>query len=127
MNFKPGHKTAKVAVLAGYLTLAVADPLNESPKESISTDIDVHTAELVAQPAGSNWLSYNGDFSGRRYSRLSQINRGNVGELRAQWVFHSSNSNRLEVTPIVVNGIMFVTSANDTFALIGSCTFVVGP
>ena len=77
----------------------------------------MHTAELVAQPAGSNWLSYNGDFSGRRYSRLSQINRGNVGELRAQWVFHSSNSNRLEVTPIVVNGIMFVTSANDTFAL----------
>jgi len=117
MNFKPGHKIAKVAVLAGYLTLAVADPLNESPKESISTDIDVHTAELVAQPAGSNWLSYNGDFSGRRYSRLSQINRGNVGELRAEWVFHSSNSNRLEVTPIVVNGIMFVTSANDTFAL----------
>ena len=32
-------------------------------------------------------------------------------------MFHSSNSNRLEVTPVVVNGVMFVTSANDTYAL----------
>src|SRR5205085_11331381 len=41
----------------------------------------------------------------------------NVAQLRAQWVFHSRNSNRLEVTPVVVNGMMFVTSANDAFAL----------
>jgi len=117
MNFTSGHNIAVVAILATCLALAVADPTKESPQESISTVIDVHTAELAAQPSGSNWLSYNGDFSGRRYSSLSQINRSNVGELRAQWVFHSNNSNRLEVTPIVVNGIMFVTSANDTFAL----------
>src|SRR5437867_1829745 len=38
-------------------------------------------------------------------------------ELRAQWVFHASNSNSLEVTPVVFDGLMFVTSANDAFAL----------
>ncbi len=106
--------TAAIVVVATCLAPAAA---NDPSIESISVAVDVLPAELVARPPGASWLSYNGDFSGRRYSSLSQINRGSVGELRAQWVFHSSNSNRLEVTPIVVNGIMFVTAANDTFAL----------
>jgi alcohol dehydrogenase (cytochrome c) len=73
--------------------------------------------DLTMKPSGPNWLSYNGDYSGRRYSSLAQITPKNVGKLRAQWVFHSSNSNRLEGTPQVVNGLMFVTSANSVFAL----------
>jgi alcohol dehydrogenase (cytochrome c) len=107
----------------GCLTLAATDHSSDHPTdhhptdESTSAVIDVLPAQLVAQPPGANWLSYNGDLTGRRYSRLAQINPANVGQLRAQWVFHSSNSNRLEVTPVVVNGIMFVTSANDTYAL----------
>src|SRR5262249_52980634 len=64
-----------------------------------------------------NWLTYNGDYSGRRHSALSEINPGNVSQLRAAWVFHARNSDRLEVTPIVVNGTMFVTAANDVIAL----------
>ncbi|HTJ87611.1 MAG TPA: PQQ-binding-like beta-propeller repeat protein [Terriglobales bacterium] len=76
----------------------------------------VRGEDLLA-PAAENWLSYNGDYSGRRYSLLSQINLQNVEQLRAEWVFHSRSSDRLEVTPVVVNGTMFVTSANDVFAL----------
>jgi len=68
-------------------------------------------------PAAGNWPSYNGDYSGRRYSALNAITVDNVGLLRAEWVFHARNSDRLEVTPVVVNGTMFVTSANDVFAL----------
>jgi alcohol dehydrogenase (cytochrome c) len=109
-----GSMTLAMVALAGCLALAASSDL---PQESISTIIDVLPAELTAQPPGANWLSYNGDFTGRRYSSLAQISRRNVAQLRAQWVFHSSNSNRLEVTPVVVNGVMFVTSANDTFAL----------
>ncbi len=86
-------------------------------KESSPAAIDVLPAELAAAPPGANWPSYNGDFTGRRFSSLTQINPENVSQLRAQWVFHSSNSNRLEVTPVVVNGVMFVTSQNDTYAL----------
>jgi alcohol dehydrogenase (cytochrome c) len=103
-----------IAILAGCLVLKAA---GSPPPESSSAMIDVLPAELIAQPPAANWLSYNGDFTGRRYSSLSQINLSNVGKLRAQWVFHSANSNRLEVTPVVVNGVMFVTSANDTYAL----------
>jgi alcohol dehydrogenase (cytochrome c) len=70
----------------------------------------------VEKPA-ANWLSYNGDYSGRRYSALAQITTINVNHLRAEWVFHSRNSDRMEVTPVVIDGLMLVTSANDTFAL----------
>ena len=66
---------------------------------------------------GENWTSYNGDYSGQRFSSLREINRGNVGQLRAAWVFHPGNSQRLEATPVVIRGVMYLTSANDVFAL----------
>jgi alcohol dehydrogenase (cytochrome c) len=78
--------------------------------------VSVTAEDLVAQ-AGTNWTSYNGDYTGRRYSSLREITPQNVSRLRAAWVFHPGNSERLEVTPVVINGVMYVTSANDAFAL----------
>ncbi len=40
-----------------------------------------------------------------------------MNQLRAQWVFHSSNSSNLELTPLVSDGLMFITSANDAYAV----------
>ena len=54
-----------VALLAAC---PVSAPADNSPQESTSAVIDVLPAELAAKPPGANWLSYNGDFSGRRYS-----------------------------------------------------------
>src|SRR5271166_2877002 len=84
---------------------------------SIATNIDVQPSELLSKPVADNWLSYNGDYTGRRFTSLREINADNVARLRAEWVFHAPNSDRLEVTPVVADGIMFVTSANDAFAL----------
>ncbi|HZP61831.1 MAG TPA: PQQ-dependent dehydrogenase, methanol/ethanol family [Terriglobales bacterium] len=103
-----------MAAISGYF---FAFAMCEASDTVVSASIDVGSADLVARPPAANWVSYNGDYSGRRYSSLSQINTQNIGELRAQWVFHARNSNHLEVTPVVVNGMMFVTSANDAFAL----------
>lgn len=83
----------------------------------VSATVDISSSDLLVKPTNGNWLSYNGDYSGQRYAGLAQLTPENVGRLRAQWVFHSPNSRLLEVTPVVVNGIMFVTSANDAFAL----------
>lgn len=80
-------------------------------------DVNVAAADLLQPQPAANWVSYNGDYSGRRYSSLAQVNTGNVSRLQAEWIFHSRNSDRLEVTPVVINGLMLVTSANDTFAL----------
>jgi alcohol dehydrogenase (cytochrome c) len=90
---------------------------NENSPAPVSTAVDVRAEDLLVQPPASNWISYNGDYSGRRYSSLAEINSTNVGQLKAAWVFHAHNTSRLEVTPVVVNGIMFVTAANDAFAL----------
>jgi alcohol dehydrogenase (cytochrome c) len=79
--------------------------------------IDVHSQDLLVQPPAANWISYNGDYSGRRYSSLSAINFSNLAGLRAEWVFHAGNTKRLEVTPVVINGMMLVTAANDAFAI----------
>jgi glucose dehydrogenase len=102
-----------LAVFLGCLMVAASGDVPESR----AVVIDVRSAELLTSPPGENWPSYNGDFTGRRFSSLSQINLTNVAQLRPQWGFHSGNSDRLEVTPLVVNGVMFVTSANDTYTL----------
>jgi alcohol dehydrogenase (cytochrome c) len=93
-----------------------AVPVSPQPGAT-STVIDVRAEDLLTRPPGPNWTSYNGDYTGRRYSSLSQINATNVPRLRAQWVFHAQNTRTLEVTPVVVNGMMFVTASNDAFAL----------
>jgi alcohol dehydrogenase (cytochrome c) len=86
-------------------------------ESALTADTDVRAQDLLQVPVGGNWTSYNGDYTGRRYSSLRQINVANVSKLRAAWVFHPGNSQNLEVTPLVSNGIMFVTSANHVFAL----------
>lgn len=79
--------------------------------------LQVSREDLLTRPVGENWPSYNGDYTGRRFSSLREINRGNVAQMRAAWVFHPGNSQRLEATPVVIRGVMYLTSANDVFAL----------
>jgi alcohol dehydrogenase (cytochrome c) len=91
--------------------------LADATDQASSARIDVRPADLLVKPPAANWVSYNGDYTGRRYSNLAEINTANVNQLRAHWVFHARNSDRLELTPVVVDGLMFVTAANDAFAL----------
>jgi alcohol dehydrogenase (cytochrome c) len=86
-------------------------------KPSAPSNTNVTAKDLLQQPVADDWTSYNGDYSGRRFSSLRQINTENVAQLRAAWVFHPGNAQMLEATPIVVRGIMYVTSANDVIAL----------
>src|ERR1700759_533517 len=77
----------------------------------------VQASQLLSRTIKDDWPSYNGDYTGRRFSSLTQITPQNVRHLQAQWVFHTRDIAGLEVTPVVVAGIMFVTSANDAYAL----------
>jgi len=79
--------------------------------------IDVTQNDLLQKPPAGDWLSYNGDYTGARSTSIAQITPNNVTHLAAQWVFHAPAVSLLEVTPVVVAGIMFVTSANDAYAL----------
>ena len=65
-----------------------------------------------------NWLMYSGDYEGKRYSGLDQINVANVGNLAAKWVYQTAATGKFETTPIVVDGVMYGTGQDDrAFAL----------
>ena len=76
----------------------------------------VSFADLM-DPKPGEWPTYNGRLGGNRHSPLAEIHTGNVARLGAKWVFPVSNARRLEVTPVVVNGVMYVTTANEVYAL----------
>src|SRR5215469_18047683 len=97
--------------------LASSIPVCAQNASPVPVTTVVQAADLLSPTLDANWLTYNGDYSGRRYSSLTQLTRDNVAQLRAQWVFHSRTSSLLEVTPVVVNGVMFITASNDAFAL----------
>ncbi len=108
---------ARKAALVAAGTLGILLAGRQMAQSPVHARADVQPGDLLTRPIGANWTSYNGDYTGRRFSSLSQINTGNVARLRAAWVFHSSNSASMEVTPLVFKGVMYVTSANDAFAL----------
>ena len=89
-------------------------PTNAAP---ISTALNISPDDLRASPPAANWPSYNGDYSGRRFSSLTQITPANVAQLRAEWAFHVQASSDLEVTPIAIDGILFISAANDVYAV----------
>ncbi len=65
----------------------------------------------------TDWSTYNGDVNGNRFSKLNQIDKSNVARVSPKWIFTVPEAPYLEVTPIVVEGIMYVTSANQCYAL----------
>jgi alcohol dehydrogenase (cytochrome c) len=72
---------------------------------------------VVATPKLGEWPTYNGNLSGNRHSALRQINTGNLTGLAPKWMFPIAASRNLEVTPVVANGVMYVTAANQAWAL----------
>jgi alcohol dehydrogenase (cytochrome c) len=112
-----GRKSFLLLLLFLVPAMDRASLFGEDGRFPVTSSTRVGREDLLLTPVGTNWTSYNGDYTGRRYSRLSEINTTNVHALRAAWVFHPGNSEKLEATPVVVNGVMYLTSANDAFAL----------
>src|SRR5580765_8670509 len=65
----------------------------------------------------ADWPTYNGQPTGSRFSALTGIDTANVGRLAPAWTFTLDGASRLEVTPVVVDGVMYVTTANECYAL----------
>jgi quinohemoprotein ethanol dehydrogenase len=69
-----------------------------------------------------NWPAYGNDVGNMRYANIDQIAPANVSQLKPAWTFHtgylSDPNMAMEMTPIVVNGTMFITTGDDdVFAL----------
>jgi len=73
---------------------------------------------LTSQDDPSTWLMYGRNYAGWRYSPLEQINTGNVAQLRPQWIFQTSAAGKIETTPLVYDGRMWLTGpSNHAYAV----------
>ena len=73
---------------------------------------------LNAAKEPQNWLTYSGDYTGRRYSALAQIQTANAAKLVPQWAYQTMAEGKFETTPLVVDGVLYATGQDDrAFAL----------
>jgi quinohemoprotein ethanol dehydrogenase len=79
--------------------------------------------ERILQSANDsiNWLTYSGDYASCRYSRLSNINTGNVSKLSVAWVYQTTPG-LVEASPIIVDGIMYITEPPSTVTALDART-----
>ncbi|MEP7353502.1 MAG: PQQ-binding-like beta-propeller repeat protein [Acidobacteriota bacterium] len=95
-----------------------------------STDLQLRSSDgklhLLRKLAGgqfrevtsqTDWPTYNGGNNGNRYSQITQINKTNVAGLAPKWMFPIPNVTQIETTPLVVQGVMYLSSANECWAL----------
>ena len=113
----------------GVSTLSVAAMLFMAPTAAVSEETgsgtlygDMHTVtqDMLsrADGDGNNFLHTNGNYSQTRYYPARQINSDNVGDLRPAWIFQTEIVESLETSPIVVEGVMYVTTSfNHVYAL----------
>jgi quinoprotein glucose dehydrogenase len=67
--------------------------------------------------ASGDWPFYAGNLAGTKYSALAQINTKNVAELAPAWSYRLAERGAFEITPIVVNGVMYLPAGNKVVAL----------
>jgi alcohol dehydrogenase (cytochrome c) len=100
------------AMSAAFLYAAAAggEEIAKGPKYG---DMGTVTQDLLSRAAGdgNNFLHTNGNYEQSRFYPNRQINVGNVSKLRPAWMFQTEVKESMETTPIVVNGIMYVTTA----------------
>jgi len=93
-----------------------ATPPLAEPSRHLQNVRTIPFAEVAAPHAG-DWPSYHGRLDGNRHSSLAQISANNISRLAPRWIFTIRGSDKLEMTPVVVDGVMYVTAVNEVFAL----------
>ena len=79
------------------------------------------TSQFAQEATQSNWPSMGGTPGNSHYSTLAQINRSNVTQLKEAWRFDTGETNGLETTPVIVDGVLYgLTPSKKVFALDGA-------
>src|SRR5438552_298611 len=77
---------------------------------------NVGPKELLHPPADS-WLTFHGDYSGRRHTSLAGITPENVGTLQQVWRFQTGQNQAIKSSPILVEGVLYVTMPDNIWAV----------
>jgi PQQ-dependent dehydrogenase (methanol/ethanol family) len=113
VNASPTELRDLVAYLGNSDRIEAAGTPPRAASRSEAAGIDF---ARIQNPRPGDWLTYNGSLSGNRYSGLKEINTANVGNLAVKWVFPIDHFG-LETTPLVADGVMYITGPNQAVAL----------
>ena len=109
------QKVLLAPLCVGFIfSFAVGLALEEEVKGgTLYGDMMYVTQDMLDRADGdaNNFLHTNGNYEQTRYYPASQINTGNVKSLRPAWIFQTEIVESMETTPIVVNGVMYVTTS----------------
>ena len=109
------QKVLLAPLCVGFIfSFAVGLALEEEVKGgTLYGDMTYVTQDMLDRADGdaNNFLHTNGNYEQTRYYPASQINTGNVKSLRPAWIFQTEIVESMETTPIVVNGVMYVTTS----------------
>jgi alcohol dehydrogenase (cytochrome c) len=110
-------QAARKALIAHLRALSAQGIQPASPVKAPSIAVSAEQL-LNAEKNNSDWLMYGRDYGNRRHSPLRQIHKGNVRDLVPAWSFQTGTPDGLEATPLVVNGVMYMTASwNHVFAI----------
>ena len=104
--------------------IALVAPAAATAQEDAGPSLRPVTWERLLNAADEpeNWLMYSGTLDSKRYSRLDQIHNRNVGNLELKWAYQIPEIDRAETTPLVVDGVMFVTEAPSNVVALDAAT-----
>ena len=113
------------ALLAAFVGVAIMSSVGTTSAQEVKNatlygNMATVTQDMLNRAGGdaNNFLHTNGNYAQTRYYPASQINTSNVKNLRPAWIFQTEVSESLETTPIVVNGVMYITTSfNHVYAL----------
>ncbi len=88
---------------------AILIACGDAPSDTSSGVTDAALSAAADTP--ESWLTYSGDYKEQRHSRLTGITKENVADLGVAWTYDLSTGRGVESTPIVHDGIMYVTGA----------------
>ncbi len=119
----PARLRTTLAAAAALATTAAAPLQAQSPAEGAPMFTPVTWERLVdAADEPHNWLMYNGTLDSQRFSRLDHIDRSNVADLELKWAHHIPRLDRAETTPLVVDGVMFITESPSNVVAVDAAT-----
>lgn len=92
-------------------------PSFQSMKSTFTLFIACAAATVSAAEGGAQWLTYNNDYDGQRWSGLAEINAGNVASMRPLCKANLGDAGAFQSGPVVVDDVLYVTTANTTVAM----------
>src|SRR6202165_714073 len=107
---KPAVIAGAVVCTLSMVGVAISQEVKPAPKYG---DMQTVTQDLLNRAGGdgNNFLLTNGDYNQLRFYPNRQINRMNVARLRPAWIFQTEVKESMETSPIVINGVMYVTTS----------------